>query len=47
MKYVNYHFFNRDAAAAAEFLSGAAIHTELLPSGAAGAPRPPFYKVFL
>jgi len=43
MKYVNYHFFYRDAAAAAaEFLSGAAIHTELIPSGAAGAPRPPF-----
>ena len=46
MKYVNYHLFYRDAAAA-KFLSGAANHNELLPSGAAGAPRPLFYKVSL
>ena len=46
MKYVNYHFFYRDAAAA-KFLSGAAIHTELLPNAAAATDRPLFYKVFL
>jgi len=40
MKYVNYHFFYRDAAAAAaKFLSGAANHTELLPNGAAATDR--------
>jgi hypothetical protein len=46
MKYLNYHFFYRDAAAA-EFLSGAAIHTELLPNAAPAADRRLFYNFFL